>query len=161
MKTSDGLFSENTGVIDQVAYLRALEFLILEQETPILKNTYVQNIFLENGKVYIELSDECSVLRVNNIINAAGHGAVHVLNTFRNAFGLPPSDYSDFYVKGAYLELPNKRYSMMPHIYPLPTQYGLGVHLTYDVNGCIKFGPDTSPVDEFDYALPNYFKKKC
>ena len=38
-------------------------------------------------------------------------------------------------------------------IYPMPTPGGLGVHLTLDLAGQAKFGPDVEWVDAIDYAV--------
>ena len=38
-------------------------------------------------------------------------------------------------------------------IYPLPEAGGLGVHLTVDLSGQVKFGPDVDWVDSIDYTV--------
>ena len=39
-------------------------------------------------------------------------------------------------------------------IYPIPEEGGLGVHLTLDLAGQAKFGPDVQWVDDVEYAVP-------
>jgi L-2-hydroxyglutarate oxidase LhgO len=38
-------------------------------------------------------------------------------------------------------------------IYPMPSTGGLGIHLTPDMNGQARFGPDVQPVDTLDYRV--------
>ena len=38
-------------------------------------------------------------------------------------------------------------------IYPLPTQFGLGIHATFDVDGSVRFGPDTALSKDIDYSF--------
>ena len=38
-------------------------------------------------------------------------------------------------------------------IYPMPSVGGLGIHLTPDMNGQARFGPDVQPVDTLDYRV--------
>ncbi|HLR12039.1 MAG TPA: FAD-dependent oxidoreductase, partial [Burkholderiaceae bacterium] len=38
-------------------------------------------------------------------------------------------------------------------IYPVPEPGGLGIHLTLDLNGRARFGPDVEPVDSLDYTV--------
>jgi L-2-hydroxyglutarate oxidase LhgO len=38
-------------------------------------------------------------------------------------------------------------------IYPMPSTGGLGIHLTPDMNGHARFGPDVQPVDSLDYRV--------
>ena len=38
-------------------------------------------------------------------------------------------------------------------IYPVPVASGLGTHLTLDLAGCAKFGPDVEWIEEIDYTV--------
>jgi L-2-hydroxyglutarate oxidase LhgO len=38
-------------------------------------------------------------------------------------------------------------------IYPMPTEAGLGVHLTLDLGGMARFGPDVEWIDELDFSV--------
>lgn len=49
-------------------------------------------------------------------------------------------------------------------IYPLPHQGGLGTHLTHDLKGGAKFGPDVEYIDNVDFSvsmsrLPEFYKE--
>ena len=45
-------------------------------------------------------------------------------------------------------------------IYPIPERDGLGIHVTIDLSGQIKFGPSAYPVKEIDYSLDLSRKSK-
>jgi L-2-hydroxyglutarate oxidase LhgO len=57
-----------------------------------------------------------------------------------------------FYAKGNYYTLAG-RSSFNHLIYPLPEQAGLGLHVTLDLGGQARFGPDVEWVEQIDYHL--------
>lgn len=83
--------------------------------------------------------DEPVRLRAARVINAAGLWARHVAATFEGfpARHLPPLHFA----KGNYYSL-GGRAPFSRLIYPLPEAGGLGVHLTLDLGGQARFGPD-------------------
>ncbi|MCP5266367.1 MAG: NAD(P)/FAD-dependent oxidoreductase [Burkholderiaceae bacterium] len=57
-----------------------------------------------------------------------------------------------YFAKGNYYALQGKSpFSRL--IYPVPEQAGLGVHLTVDLGGQARFGPDVEWIDEIDYLV--------
>lgn len=80
------------------------------------------------------------------VINAAG----------LDALALVPEcvahSYKNYYLKGSYFsyggKIPFKRL-----IYPLPSAEGLGIHLTLDLSGAARFGPDARPVVEREFSV--------
>ncbi|WP_189047339.1 NAD(P)/FAD-dependent oxidoreductase [Aliidongia dinghuensis] len=88
---------------------------------------------------------ECGLL-----VNAAGLGAVALA---RRLEGLPEAAIPTAYLcKGSYYSLAGR--SPFRHlIYPVPEHAGLGVHLTLDLAGQARFGPDTEWVDQIDYTV--------
>src|SRR5690606_2489021 len=57
-----------------------------------------------------------------------------------------------YYCKGSYFTLAGR--TPFSHlIYPVPNEAGLGVHLTLDLAGNARFGPDTEWVDAEDYRV--------
>ncbi len=61
---------------------------------------------------------------------------------------MPPTHYA----KGTYYSL-SGRSPFTRLIYPVPEAAGLGVHLTLDLAGQARFGPDVEWIDEIDYAV--------
>ena len=83
-------------------------------------------------------------LRVGALVNAAG------LSASRVARGAGAAAPETRYAKGNYFALPGRApFSRL--IYPAPQAHGLGVHLTFDMGGGARFGPDVEWVE-----APNY-----
>ncbi len=81
------------------------------------------------------------------LINAAGLGAP-ALAELIGGFDVP----RQYYVRGCYFTLAGRSpFSRL--IYPMPSHAGLGVHITMDLGGQAKFGPDTEYIDTLDYTV--------
>jgi len=84
------------------------------------------------------------------LINSAGLHAQQVANSI---VGLPPPTIPPLrYAKGNYFVL-SGRAPFTRLIYPVPEPAGLGVHLTIDLGGQAKFGPDVEWVNRIDYGV--------
>ena len=84
------------------------------------------------------------------LVNAAGLFAGEVAAAVE---GLPPAHRRQVhYCKGSYFGLA-ARVPFSRLIYPVPERDGLGVHLTLDMAGQGRFGPDTEWVEGLDYRL--------
>ena len=83
-------------------------------------------------------------------MNAAGLWAQDVARSLR---GLPPSSIpGQYFAKGHYFTLAGRApFSRL--VYPVPEAHGLGVHLTLDLAGRARFGPDVSWLNNVDYAF--------
>ncbi len=83
-------------------------------------------------------------LRARSVVNAAGLHAPALAARFA---GLPRQQVpTPYYAKGSYFSLAGR--SPFSHlIYPVPEAAGLGVHLTLDLGGQARFGPDVQWVD--------------
>lgn len=84
-------------------------------------------------------------LRAREVLNAAGHGAVAL------SAGLTPAPRM-WMAKGVYFRL-RGRAPFSRLIYPAPVVGGLGVHLTLDLGGQARFGPDVEWVETLDYEV--------
>ncbi|MDR0478512.1 MAG: NAD(P)/FAD-dependent oxidoreductase [Burkholderiaceae bacterium] len=94
--------------------------------------------------------DPAMTLTCAVLVNAAG---LHAPALARRIEGLPPATIPRAYLcKGSYFTLPGRApFSRL--IYPIPGHAGLGVHLTLDLGGQARFGPDTEWIDREDYTL--------
>ncbi len=81
-------------------------------------------------------------------INATGLGAVALARKLLPAAQVPHA----FLCKGSYFTLA-ARAPFRHLIYPTPQRGGLGVHLTLDLAGQARFGPDTQWIEQIDYAV--------
>ena len=89
-------------------------------------------------------------LSCNVLINASG---LHAPTLARKIRGVPESSIpTEYLCKGSYFTLQG-RAPFTRLIYPTPHHAGLGVHLTLDLGGQAKFGPDTEWIDKVDYDI--------
>jgi L-2-hydroxyglutarate oxidase LhgO len=89
-------------------------------------------------------------LSCNVLINASG---LHAPTLARAIRGIPAASIpTEYLCKGSYFTLQGKA-PFTRLIYPTPHHAGLGVHLTLDLGGQAKFGPDTEWIDTVDYDI--------
>jgi L-2-hydroxyglutarate oxidase LhgO len=145
------LLSPSTGIIDSHAYMLALRGdaegagAAFAFHTPLLRaRVKEKGIEIDAGGA-TPMSLECSLL-----INSAGLSAPDVA---ANIAGMPRQRVPTPYLaKGNYFSCSAKApFSRL--IYPVPEPGGLGVHLTLDMAGQARFGPDVEWVDHIDYAV--------
>lgn len=145
------LFSPSTGIIDSHAYMLALlgdaedAGAVIAYHAPFLRADRDVSGF----KVFVAGAEPMQ-LRCRFLINAAGLYAPAVAGSIEglSADHVPVARFA----KGSYFSLSGKSpFSRL--IYPAPHSHGLGVHLTLDLGGQARFGPDVQWVDEIDYAV--------
>ncbi|KAL0404850.1 UNVERIFIED_CONTAM: L-2-hydroxyglutarate dehydrogenase, mitochondrial [Sesamum radiatum] len=103
------------------------------------------------------------ILSPRILVNSAGLGALSLSKRIHGLDnGIIPRPY---FARGCYFTLSNVRSPPFQHlIYPIPEDGGLGVHVTLDLNGQVRFGPDVEWIDGvddissflnlFDYSVP-------
>ncbi len=145
------LLSPSTGIIDSHAYMLALRGDAEDAGAACAFHTPLEHARATAGKVEIETGGETPMtLRCDLLINAAGLGAPAVA---RSIEGMPLELIPTAYLaKGNYFSC-NARAPFSRLIYPVPEPGGLGVHLTLDMAGQARFGPDVEWVDAIDYAV--------
>ena len=97
-----------------------------------------------------ELRAEETRIQAKFLVNSAGLRAPSVA---RLIAGFPAERIPrELYAKGNYYSLAGRPpFSRL--VYPVPEPGGLGVHLTLDLAGQARFGPDVEWVDRIDYAV--------
>jgi L-2-hydroxyglutarate oxidase LhgO len=89
-------------------------------------------------------------LKAKVVVNAAGLGAQAVA---RAIDGLPADKIPPLHLaKGNYFSL-SIRSPFSRLVYPMPAAGGLGVHLTLDLAGQARFGPDVEWIDAINYDV--------
>lgn len=138
-----------SGIVDSHTLMLSLRGDVENEGGVIAFGAGVQRITVTPSGFDIFLSDG-SVLQAENIINAAGLGARDVA---LNIDALDPAFVPPLYLaKGNYFTL-SRRAPFSHLIYPLPEPGGLGIHLTLDMGGQARFGPDVEWVESEDYAV--------
>lgn len=152
------LHSPSTGIIDSHGYMLSLQGDIENAGGVVVLNTTVDQAHCAPGAITL-IANDGTQLRARTVVNAAGLQAPGLATRFA---GLPVQSVpSAYYAKGNYFTLAGRApFSRL--IYPVPEAAGLGVHLTLDLGGQAKFGPDvqwvTSPDDvQVDPARGNAF----
>ncbi|MGE4406166.1 NAD(P)/FAD-dependent oxidoreductase [Pseudomonas sp.] len=146
-----GLRSPSTGIVDSHALMLALLGDAEGQGALLALNAPVEDIALTDAGLRVQVGGaEPLQLLARTLVNCAGHGAPPL--AARTA-GLPAAGRPrQFFAKGSYFSLAGR--TPFTHlVYPLPEPGGLGVHLTLDLAGQARFGPDVEWVDGLDYRV--------
>ncbi len=144
------LHSPTTGIIDTHAYMLALLGQAQNRGALLACDSRVTSLRPDGDAVLISVNGKEPSVRARSVINSAGLHAAQVASTmqeFPRAWIPTPR-----FAKGTYFSLAGP--SPFRHlIYPVPEHAGLGVHLTLDLAGRARFGPDVEWVDEPNYAV--------
>ena len=153
LECTAALLSPSTGIIDSHALMLSLlgdaerNGAVLALNSPVLDGEIVADgIVLRVGSG----TDESMRIHAATVVNCAGLGAQGIARHLR---GLPPQSVPPLhYAKGNYYALAGRApFSRL--IYPVPEAAGLGVHLTLDLGGQARFGPDVEWIDTIDYTV--------
>ncbi|GAN77949.1 NAD(P)/FAD-dependent oxidoreductase [Acidisphaera rubrifaciens] len=145
------LLSPQTGILDSHAYMLALQGEAEAAGAAFVFHSPVRGGAVAGDGLTIEAGGaETLALRCRLFINAAG---LHAPALARRITGMPADRVPDAkYAKGSYFTLAGRApFSRL--IYPVPVPGGLGVHLTLDLGGQARFGPDVEWVDRIDYTV--------
>lgn len=148
------LESPTTGIIDSHGYMQYLLGSFLEHSGDIAYHSTVTSISPIGPSPGItgytitardDTTREESSFTASTLINSAGLSACTISNLL-----LPPSRHrTPFYAKGNYFSYNASTPRATRLIYPAPEPGlgGLGTHLTLDMSGALRFGPDVEWVD--------------
>ena len=146
-----GLLSPSTGIVDSHALMSALRADAEAAGAHLLLGTPVLSGRCHDDGVELALGgDEPARVRFRLVVNSAGPWAQTVAHSLE---GLPRASIPlQRFAKGHYFVLSGKS-PFRRMVYPVPVPGGLGTHVTLDLAGRAKFGPDVSWVDSPDYAF--------
>ncbi len=143
--------SPSTGVIDSHGLMLALEGHLTSRGGQVVLNTSAASLAQVEGvgfEIAIDSGDEASSLSAKNLVLAAGFGGTALGRTlaYQPGYTVPETVPA----KGHYFSLTG-RAPFRHLVYPMPQGAWLGVHLTLDVSGRAKFGPDIEWKDAVSY----------
>lgn len=143
------LLSPGSGIIDSHTYMLSLLGDIENAGGMAVFNTPVTGGRV-NGDGVIVNTQGADALQARLLINCASLGAQAVAQSID---GFPAAHIPKLrYARGVYFSISGKSpFSRL--IYPLPETAGLGVHLTIDMGGQAKFGPDVEWIAEPSYKV--------
>ena len=147
----EALRSPSTGIIDSHQYMLSLLGDAQEAGAMIAYASRLTRASAEDDGIALSFDGGGEpTIKAKHLINSAGlHapalaaciaglGAAHIPRTF--------------FAKGSYFALPG-RSPFSTLIYPVPTAGGLGTHLTLDMGGQARFGPDVEWIEAIDYDV--------
>ena len=146
------LLSPSTGIIDSHALMLSLlgdaerDGAVLALQSRVLGG----RVSDRGMELDVASGDTRSSLLAELVVNCAGLGAQAVARALE---GLPAATVPPLhYAKGNYYALAGRApFSRL--IYPVPEAAGLGVHLTLDLGGQARFGPDVEWIADLDYSV--------
>ena len=148
LRTCGALWSPGTGIVDSHGLMRTLlrdaeaHGAMLALKTPATS--------LRRHAAGFVLQTPQGPLLAEHVIVSAGAGAHALATTLED---LEPGSIPERYLaKGTYAKLrgPSPCQTL---VYPVPDSASLGVHLTLDLSGAARFGPDQEWVEHADLAL--------
>jgi L-2-hydroxyglutarate oxidase LhgO len=142
------LHSPSTGIIDSHALMLAYLGDAEAAGAMLALKSGLRGIVLSPEG--FELQVEETRIKTKVLVNSAGLRAPSVARLMQGfpAERIPP----EFYAKGNYYSLTGRPpFSRL--VYPVPEPGGLGVHVTLDLAGQARFGPDVEWVDRLDYEV--------
>lgn len=145
------LLSPSTGIVDvhalMLAYLGDAEAAgaVLSLGSPVIGGRVTTDGFeIDVG------GREPTSLACRLLVNSAGLGAQAVA---RSLEGLDPASVPAGYLcKGNYFTLAG-RSPFRRLVYPMPERAGIGIHVTLDLGGQARFGPDVQWIEAIDYDV--------
>ena len=147
------LLSPSTGIIDSHALMLSLLGDAERDGAVLAVNSPVRGGEIGADGIVLDVGSDPAQsmsLHASTVVNCAGLGAQGVARALRGlpATSVPPLHYA----KGNYYALAGRApFSRL--IYPVPEAAGLGVHLTLDLGGQARFGPDVEWIDHLDYTV--------
>ena len=151
LTTTGALLSPSTGIIDTHGLMLAYQGDAEDHGTMIAFNAPVTGGNPENNGIRLSVAGADQLdLQCNLVINCAGLFAQDVAASIQDF----PREHipESYYAKGNYFVLSGK--TPFSHlIYPVPEEAGLGVHLTLDLAGQARFGPDVEWTEDVEYSV--------
>ena len=154
LRCTAALLSPSTGIVDSHGLMLSLQGeaeargAMLALHSPLQRLRRVDDAFeLQVGGA------EPMQLRARSVVNSAGLHAVALASRFE---GLPPLRLPQaHWARGHYFACAG-RPAFSRLIYPMPDEGGLGVHVTLDLAGQMRFGPDVQWIPLADFGAEDY-----
>jgi L-2-hydroxyglutarate oxidase LhgO len=145
------LLSPSTGIVDSHGLMLAYQAELEAHGGVLALNSPVTGGRLHERDVLLEVGGAAPMaVRATSVINCAGLSAQAVSRTIA---GVPAAAIpARFLAKGYYFSLSGR--SPFRHlVYPVANSAGLGTHVTLDLHGSARFGPDVQWIGKIDYGF--------
>ena len=145
------LHSPSTGIVDSHALMLSYQGDFENAGGMVAFNSPVQSLSCRPDGMVLQMADGTELM-ASVVVNATGLTAPWLAQAIH---GLPAEHVpAAYFAKGNYFTL-SGRSPFSRLIYPVPEAAGLGVHLTIDLGGQAKFGPDVEWVDSPEDLVVN------
>jgi len=151
IRAEAALWSQETGIIDCHGLMLSLLGELEDHGGQLVLKSPVLSAVTEHGRHRLTVggSSACTLV-ADEVVNAAGLGAPGLAAHWQ---GLPDSQRPEQWLaRGVYFSY-SGRHPFDSLIYPVPEAGGLGVHLTLDLAGQARFGPDVEWIETEDYTV--------
>jgi L-2-hydroxyglutarate oxidase LhgO len=151
LRCTSALLSPVTGIIDSHAFMLALQGDAENAGAIPVFFSPALGAHVRDRRLDVDVGGtDPMTLRCRLMVNSAG---LHAPLLARRIVGMPADRVpTEYYAKGNYFTLTGRSpFSRL--IYPVPVPGGLGVHLTIDLGGQARFGPDVEWIDAIDYTV--------
>jgi L-2-hydroxyglutarate oxidase LhgO len=146
-----GFLSPSTGIIDSHAFMLALQGDAENHGASIVFFSPVESGEIRDDGIVLNVGGtEPMSLLARTVINSAG---LYAQNVARSLRGVPPPSIPPQYFAKAHYYTLTGRSPFHRLVYPVATHAHLGVHVTLDLGGQARFGPDVNWVDGVDYSF--------
>lgn len=166
VKARAGLFSADSGIVDSHKLMVSMQLEAVENDCDFAWKHSAQNIEKISGGFELTLNDPenqpCKI-KCEKIINSAGLRADAVAE--QAGIDVDNSGYRLHWARGRYFRIKDtKKYLAKRLIYPIPPKkmQNLGAHITVEMDGGLKLGPDIEYLSEKrqDYSVDESLREK-
>ena len=158
LQATAALLSPDTGIIDSHSLMQSLLTDATTRGAELVTGTQIQTIrhHPEGFVITARTEDDTYQFLTHTLINSAGLEATTLAKTLARQSPVNESPVPDLhFCKGNYYSVMGASPHFKSLVYPVPepNTAGLGIHATLDMNGQIRFGPDTEYIPEINYQL--------
>jgi len=147
----EALYSPETGIVDSHGVMLSLLGELEDYGGHLVRRAPVERAATcdVEHRLWVGGPAPCE-LRSQRVVNAAGLGAVPLSTNWQGV----PADITprQWLARGVYFGY-SGRHSFHSLVYPIPEPGGLGVHLTLDLAGQARFGPDVEWIERVDFSV--------
>lgn len=143
--------SPSTGLVDSHAFMLAMQGDAERAGASFVFHSPVTGGAVRGDGIALDVGGaEPMTLLARTVVNSAG---LHAQKLAAGIAGFPAAHVPPtYYAKGNYYQLAGRApFSRL--VYPMPNSAGLGVHITLDLAGQGRFGPDVEWTDRIEYSV--------
>jgi len=162
VQAKKAFFSPDSGIVDTHALMNFFYKKARQQGVTFSFSTEAERIDKHNSHYKITVKEpggDSFSFQSSIVINAAGLNSDKIARMA--GLDIKKYSYDISYCRGAYFRIRNpKKFSISHLVYPPATKIDLGIHITPDLGGGLRLGPDAKYISEIDYNIDEADKAK-